>query len=258
MKKLVFLLCFFFCHSYKNQIYKTFLVNGQERQALIFEPQIKSEKTPILFVFHGHGGNMNFAAKRINFQDYYKEAVVVFMQGLPGRKVPIIDPTGTKNGWQINPGEQENRDILFFDEVLKQLSNEGTIDKQKIFLVGHSNGARFVNVLWKERGEKITAIITVSAQGGMMIREAKPISVWMSMGKKDSIVPFKNQEMSIPIVENILHTDKNKAKTEDDITYYPGIKNTELAVEIRNEGHEFPQKSIVKMVEFLKRQKKQY
>ena len=36
-------------------------IEGIERKAIFYEPKIKSEKTPVVFIFHGHGG----AAKRI-------------------------------------------------------------------------------------------------------------------------------------------------------------------------------------------------
>ena len=65
----------------------------------------------MVFVFHGHGGNANFVSRRIDVQNYYKEALVIFMEGLPGRKVPGLDPNGKMNGWQIFTDDLEGRDI---------------------------------------------------------------------------------------------------------------------------------------------------
>ena len=80
------------------------------------------------------------------------------MEGLPGRKVPGLDPEGTMNGWQIFTDDLEKRDVKFFDEVFTEIHKDYKLDDSRIYLLGHSNGARFVNVLWKERGDKITAI----------------------------------------------------------------------------------------------------
>ena len=231
----------------------TFNINNVERKALVFEPSQKSQKIPMVFIFHGHGGNAKNASQKINFQHEFPEAMVVFMQGIPGTSGYVIDKKGLLNGWQMFPNENGNRDVLFFDEVLKNLQNKFSIDERRIYLVGHSNGARFVNVLWKERGEKIAAICSVAAQGGMMARNAKPVSIWMSMGKNDPLVPYATQKKSIPIVKKNLQIDESSAVHNGDTTTFTGIENTELVIEEKNAGHEFPASSIPKIVNFFQR-----
>ncbi|HMS38698.1 MAG TPA: hypothetical protein PKE69_00490 [Pyrinomonadaceae bacterium] len=229
-----------------------FEVEGTKRMAVIYEGEAKRKKSSVVFVFHGHGGNVRNAQRKLNFHDAWKEALVVYMQGIPGVQ-GITDKAGTKNGWQKNPNELEDRDVKFFDEALKQLSKDYKIDNKKIYAVGHSNGARFVNVLWAMRGEKFAAFCSVAAQGGLMIKDASPISIWMSIGENDPIVPAKGQKLSIPVVQKILKIDAKKGETDGEITTYKGTNKTELIVEIRDAGHEFPQDSIPKMVEFFKR-----
>ncbi|OWK75068.1 hypothetical protein CBW16_06695 [Flavobacteriaceae bacterium JJC] len=256
MKKILLLLSVFAFSFFFSQITKTFDINDTARKALIFEPQLKSEKTPVIFVFHGHGGNAQFASKKIDFQNYDKEALVVFMEGIPGTSGYVVDKKGLLNGWQMFPNDHGNRDVLFFDEVLKDLSKNYNVDASRIYAVGHSNGARFVNVLWAERADKIAAICSVAAQGGNMIKGAKPLSVWMSMGKNDPLVPYRMQKQSIPIVSDNLKTDPETAVVKGDKTFYIGINHTELVVEERNAGHEFPHESIPEMVAFFKRHHK--
>ncbi len=239
-----------------GQIEKTFSIEGVSRKCIIYEPQQKTEKVPVVFVFHGHGGNTKHASKTMNFQDEFPEALVVFMQGIPGTSGYVVDKEGSLNGWQMFPNENGNRDVLFFDEVLKNLKENYKIDENKIFVVGHSNGARFANVLWKERGDQLAGIISVAAQGGFMIKGAKPISVWMSMGKNDPLVSYDFQKKSIPIVIENLRVDAAKFRTKKEFKIYQGIDNTELIVEERDAGHEFPQKSIPEMVAFMKRNSK--
>ena len=57
-------------------------------------------------------------------------------------------------------------------------------------------------------------------------------------------------------VLKFLNADENNAKTEGEITYYTNPKNLEIVIEERNAGHEFPQNSIPKMVDFLKRNRR--
>ncbi|MBH1958906.1 MAG: hypothetical protein I8H68_02230 [Flavobacteriia bacterium] len=256
MKKFLLLLSVFAFSFFFSQLTKTFTVGGTLRKAVLFEPAIKSEKAPVIFVFHGHGGNAEFASRKIDFQNYDKEALVVFMEGIPGTSGYVVDKKGLLNGWQMFPTDHGNRDVLFFDEVLKDLTENYNIDTGRIYLAGHSNGARFVNVLWVERADKIAAICSVAAQGGRMIMGAKPLSVWMSMGKKDPLVPYTMQKRSIPIVADNLKTDPKTAVVKGDKTFYTGTNHTELVVEERNAGHEFPHESIPEMVAFFKRHRK--
>ena len=250
MRKLTLLILLFIFHNVFAQQSLEFNIQGLKREAILYKPTKLSKNTPVVFVFHGHGGNAKHASNKMNFQDFYKEAVVVFMEGIPGTSGYVIDKEGKMNGWQMFPNQNENRDVLFFDEVLKYLKmNFKTAD---VFAAGHSNGARFVNVLWKERPEELSAIISVAAQGGIMIRDAKPLSVWMSMGKNDPLVPFNNQKNSVPIVQKSLKINPNTGIVKGDKTYFKGKSGKELVVEEREAGHKFPEKSIPEMVEFMK------
>lgn len=255
MKRLLgflFLICSIFIFS---QITKIYNIDGLSRKAIIFEPSTKSDKLPVVFVFHGHGGNAGFASRRINIQDYYKDALVIFMEGLPGRKVPGLDPEGTMNGWQIFTDDLEKRDIKFFDQVFTEIHQDYKPDDSRIYLLGHSNGARFVNVLWKKRGDKITAICSASAQGGNLISGAVPISVWMYMGKNDKIVSFESQNNSVPIVKSNLGITTG-GKIDGDKTIFQGKNKTELVLQQSNAGHAFPKESLPEITEFFKRHSK--
>lgn len=252
MKKIFGYWLLFFSIVVFSQVTKNYNINDVSRKVIFYEPAIKTEKTPVVFVFHGHGGNANFASKRIDIQNYYKDALVIFMQGLPGRKVQGIDPLGIFNGWQIFTDDLGARDIDFFDKVFDDIHKNYKIDDSRIYLIGHSNGARFVNVLWKTRGEKITAICSASAQGGNMISGATPISMWMYMGKNDKIVSFESQEKSVPIVKENLGID-SEGKISEDKTYFTGKDNTELVLQESDSGHEFPKESLPEIADFFKR-----
>ena len=252
MKNLLFLVFLSWITTLNAQITKNFTIDGVVRKAIIYEPATKTDKTPVIFVFHGQGGNANFVSRRIDIQNYYKDALVIFMQGLPGRKVPGIDPNGTMNGWQIFTDDLGGRDIKFFDDVLADIHKAYKIDDSRIYLIGHSNGARFVNVLWKKRGEKITAICSASAQGGEMISGAVPISVWMYIGKNDKIVSPQNQELSIPIVKSNLGISM-AGKTGGDKTIFKGKNNTELVIQSSDASHEFPKQSLQDIADFFRK-----
>lgn len=105
------------------------------------------------------------------------------------------------------------------------------------------------------RGDKITAICSASAQGGNLITDAVPISVWIYIGNNDRIVSPQSQEQSIPIVKsNLGITDKGK--TDGDKTYFTGKNNTELILQQSDSGHEFPKQSLADITAFFKRHTK--
>ena len=207
----------------------------------------------MVFVFHGHGGNAYYASRNLNFHQNFPEALVIYMQGIPGVTNSIVDKEGKYNGWQMNPDELQNRDVKFFDEVFSQISKNYNLDFDRIYAVGHSNGSRFVNVLWKMRPEKFAAFVTVAGPGGNWLKSAPQKSVWISFGKNDKIVPYKIQKFSSKQYLKFFEANESTAQTNGEITSYKTSENKEIIIEDRNAGHEFPQNSIPKMVEFLKR-----
>ena len=63
--------------------HKEWKVDGVTREALVYSPTTaKTVPTPIVFAFHGHGGNMKYAATKFAFRKHWPEAIVVYMQGL--------------------------------------------------------------------------------------------------------------------------------------------------------------------------------
>lgn len=212
---------------------QTFTVAGQTREALIFGKKTNNAEAPLVLCFHGHGGRAQQVARRWDIHTLWPEAVVVYLQGLPG-VAGITDKEGKLPGWQKNPGEQTDRDVQFY-------------------AVGHSNGARFVNVLWKMRGEQFAGVASAAAQGGLMIRDAVPRSLFALAGEKEPLVPYESQVRGIEIARQVLKTDERKAVTKGHLRIAPGIRGTELATYLHPGGHEFPPSAIPILIEFFKR-----
>jgi polyhydroxybutyrate depolymerase len=239
----------------RDAVHQTFNIDGQPRDALIYPNSKPAPKTgaPLVLGFHGHGGRAQFVARRWDLQTLWPEAVIVYLQGLPG-VAGITDKEGKLLGWQKNPGEQNDRDVKFVDAVLEQISKQHKIDANRIYAVGHSNGARFVNVLWKLRGERFAAFCSASAQGGLMIRDAVPRSIFAVAGEKDPLVPYDGQLKSIEFIRHsVLKTDPAKAVTKGYARFEPGSKGTELATYLHPGGHEFPPAALPLVIEFFKR-----
>jgi polyhydroxybutyrate depolymerase len=236
---------------------QTFNVDPVPRQAVVYAntKQPPADGAPLVFVFHGRGGQAKRAAARFRLQEHWPESVVVYMQGLPGA-AGVKDPAGKQPGWQSAPGEQRDRDVKFFDAALAQLQKQHKTDADRVYLLGHSNGARFANVLWQMRGDKLAALCSAAAQGGRLIRDCKPKSIFMIMGEKDTIAPFNWQRRSIDLARQVLGADPTKGETEGLARTEPGKDNTELVTYIHPGGHEFPDEAVPLVVEFFQRHKR--
>ena len=233
---------------------ETFAVDGSERQAIVYanSKHTPGKSAPVVFVFHGHGGTAVNVARRFRIQELWPEAVVVYMQGIPGI-VGITDKEGKQNGWQKSPGEAGDRDIKFFDAALARMQQKYKTDPNRVYVLGHSNGGRFVNVLWNTRGDRLAALCSGAGPGGRLVEDALPKPVYIIAGENDQLVPFQGQRVSIELTRKRLKTDPSKAKVNGLERTEPGVNGTELVTYIHPGGHQFPVEALAGVVKFFER-----
>ena len=137
-------------------------VAGWSRQALVFPPtsNVPGVRHPLIFAWHGHGGNMREVAQSMHFQTLWQEAITVYPQGLHTETAG--DQGGAGPGWQKELGDDGNRDLKFFDAMLATLQQKYAVDDQRIYTTGFSNGTGFSYLLWAERGQTLAAVGAVS------------------------------------------------------------------------------------------------
>ena len=80
---------------------QTWKLAGVERSALVSGPTsaVPAKGSPLVFVFHGHGGTAAHSARTFAIHTHWPEAVVLYAQGLPTRGL-MSDPEGRRPGWQ--------------------------------------------------------------------------------------------------------------------------------------------------------------
>ncbi len=233
--------------------YTIFTVEGKERTTIIQGNSTHLESgAPVIFVFHGHGGNADKASNGYQLGEYWSDAIIVYMQGEPGVS-GVNDPLGQRNGWQKNPGELEDRDVKFFDAVLDYIQQTYQVDPERVYVFGHSNGARFCNVLWNMRGDHIAAISSAAAQGGDLIPNSLPRSIFILIGENDPVSPYENQFPSIQLARTLLGTDESAAITDGYMSIETNPTGLELVTYIHPGGHEFPPEALPMVMEFFQR-----
>lgn len=232
-------------------------VGEVSREALVYVPEsAKTNPTPVIFVFHGHGGSMQNAARGFAYHTHWPEAIVVYMQGLntPGR---LTDSEGKLAGWQRNLGDQGNRDLNFFDAVLKNLRDDYRVDSKRIYCTGHSNGGAFTYLLWAARGDQFAAMAPCAAAAGPnLLPLFKPKPVLHLAGEKDPLVKFEWQTTTIDALRKLNECGEGKP-WEKQCTIYESKIDAPVIAYIHPGGHNFPPEAAMVIVKFFKEHSKQ-
>ena len=226
-------------------------VNGVKRQFFAYIPDTKTTKPfPVVFAFHGHGGNSRYSVRKYKVDKLWPEAISIYPQGLP-TKGALTDPEGKKNGWQKDVGDQDDRDLKFFDAMLKWAHQNASVDDKAIFSLGHSNGGSFTYLVWKARPEIMRAIAPCAA-GGISSRGTKPIPVFLTSGTKDPLVNFNLQTRSLNYVMKLNECEPEGKKLDDHMTRWESKVNAPVVRYVFDGGHELPEDALQKSIEFLK------
>lgn len=229
-------------------------VDDVERHGLVFIPAgAKASPTPVVFVFHGHGGSSQNALNSFAMNKAWPEAISVYPQGLntPGK---LTDPQGKKAGWQVGAGDQGNRDLKLFDTMLESLKKDYKIDEMRIYSTGHSNGGGFTYLLWAERGDLFAAMGPSTAAGWRASDKLRPKPLFHIASKNDQLVKYEWQKSMIDKVIKLNSTGDPIAMNDDKhCTLYPSKDGHDVVVYLDEGGHKFAGKdAVTAMVKFFK------
>jgi polyhydroxybutyrate depolymerase len=226
-------------------------VHGVTRVALVHAPaDAKIHPKPVVFVFHGHGQKARNAANEFAIHKHWPHAIVVYMQGVP--TAAGNDPDGKKFGWQYHAGENDNRDVKFFDAVLADFRRELKVDDKRIYVTGFSNGAGFTFVLWSLRGDQIAAVAPCAMHASeKMIATFKPKPMLQIAGKNDPQQKISEQEKTVSEVARLNQCGKGQP-WEKKGTIYPSKNGTPVALFVHPGRHEVPKEAPSIIVKFFK------
>lgn len=142
---------------------RTMFFDGNNREYIIYVPAIYdgSEAYPLMFSFHGGGGNSN---DFININDMRSVAdtagfIAVYPQA-------AVDPNDGSNAW-LHKAPTSHDDVFFIEAIIDTLSNDYFIDNNRVYACGYSEGGIFSYELACRLNNRIAAISSVS--GSMMV-----------------------------------------------------------------------------------------
>jgi polyhydroxybutyrate depolymerase len=229
-------------------------VDGVARELLVYAPaKAKTEASPVIFAWHGHGGTMNSSVRSFHFHTLWPEAIVVYPQGLntPGK---LTDPDGKKPGWQHGPGAEGDRDLKFFDAILAKLHDDFKVDDRRIYSSGHSNGGGFTYLLWATRADKFAAFAP-SASLITQVELLKPKPALHVAGENDPLVKFQWQKAMMDAVRKTNQCGEGQPwELDSTCTYYPSKVGAPFVTAIHPGTHQYPTKAPEVIVKFFKSQ----
>lgn len=230
-------------------------VDGVERTGLVYAPaKAKEAPTPVVFVWHGHGGTAVGAGRSFAMSKHWPEAISVDLQGLntPGQ---LTDPEGKKPGWQHGAGAEGDRDLKLFDTVMAHLKETYKVDAKRVFSTGHSNGGGFTYLLWQTRPDVLCAVAP-SAAASIRLKDApfKSKPCMHVAGNQDPLVKYEWQQMAMAKVKEINQCEVEGKPWAKDCTLFASKVGAPFVAFIHQGTHKFPEEAPALIAKFFKEQ----
>jgi polyhydroxybutyrate depolymerase len=148
----------------QQQINKTLFFDGENRNYIVYIPASYngSVNYPLLFSFHGGAGtssgfinvnDMRPIADTANFIAIYPQGAIDYAGADPG--------TAPSTSW-LHKIPTSHNDVNFISAIIDTLSNEYSVDLQRIYACGYSEGGIFSYELGCRLNNKIAAFASVS------------------------------------------------------------------------------------------------
>ncbi len=238
--------------SIRAPLQQNWKVDGAERTALVVPPAIPttSARSPIVFIFHGHGGTSAHARRSYDAEKHWPEATFVYPQGLPTRGA-LTDSEGKRTGWQPTTGMYDDRDLKFFDAMLASLVADAHGDANRVYVSGHSNGGGFTYLLWAQRGDRLAAVAPSSAFARAGVAR-KPLPAMHIAQRNDPLVAFDRQERTMIEMRKVNGCDSEASKVGTNGSLYPSPTGTPVLLWISDGTHKFNSASVPTMVDFFR------
>lgn len=255
LRKRIFLLLTFgaaalFFSSASHAQRMTWTVDGVQREALVFRPLGAAAKSPVVFAFHGHAGTMRGASEELDFRHAWPRAIVVYMQGLPTASGG--DPGGVRSGWQTEAGQLGGRDLKFFDAVLATLHEKFSVDDNRVYAMGFSNGAFFTYLLWQERPNIFAAFAPCAGMIFPGVHLTVPKPAFIVAGAADERIGPRLRDAAIKTVRDLDSATNNGVSCGAGCSLYASPSGTNVRVLIHPGGHEYPVSVSPMIVNFFK------
>lgn len=226
---LLVLIKFSFPISAQQTINGSITHDGMQRNYILYIPEIYdgSAAVPLVLNFHGYGSN---AAQQMFYGDFRD---IADTEGFL-----LVHPEGTiLNGdqqWNVGFLENGNTtdDVGFTEALIDELANLYTINLDRVYATGMSNGGFMSFLLACQLSEKIAAVASVTGSMTPDIYNAcnaqQPTPILQIHGTSDSNVPYNGATNSLSIEDVTSYwVNYNNCETNPTITTFPDTDTTD-------------------------------
>ena len=166
--------------------------NNIERTYILYVPDTYSPTigAPIVFNFHGFGGQASDHMLEADMRSIADTAgfILVYPQGA------LLDGSPHWNTAEIGPGNKSSIDDLgFFDWMLDEIIAHYTIDEQRVYVCGYSNGSFFSYALACQKSHRIAGLGSVSGamlDDSLSCSPTHPTAIIHLHGTSDGVVAY--------------------------------------------------------------------
>jgi polyhydroxybutyrate depolymerase len=179
---------------------------GWAREYLFAAPQAHDKKLPVVFIFHGMGGQAKYALVDYGWAELAQREgfIAAAPQGLPVDPSKPSDRGTNPTYWNANPtggartASDPINDVQFVGDMLADLEKKYAVDTTRVYATGMSNGAGMTNRLGDEMPSTFAAIAPVAGNnwGGRPV--TVPLPVLMIFGRADPLVPIQGGAVKLP------------------------------------------------------------
>ncbi len=208
----IFLSVFMFMSAHAQNLQKEFIINNNvNREYLIYIPKSydESKQHPLLFNFHGGAGT---AKGHLQYSDMRQLAednkfILVYPQGSRIDGKEFDEGQAGKGGkvWGTHwnpelPSVPHNKskadDYGFLESMIDEIDSDYSININKVYLCGFSNGADFALSAACYLNKKVAAAASIAGlQSGEIIKSSTPTNpkgIMVVHGDSDSTRPYYN------------------------------------------------------------------
>jgi poly(3-hydroxybutyrate) depolymerase len=155
-------------------------VDGSERTYRLVVPKSDAKTPwPVVVAFHGVGDTPEAMANYSSLDSLATHHGFI-----------LVYPAGRNLSWQTSGIEREiidsHPDVRFFEALIESLKEQYTIDSDRIYVVGMSNGATFAQILAASKSD-IAAVVAHSgpAPTGFVDHSAQTFPIMLIVGEQD-------------------------------------------------------------------------
>ena len=222
---LVMALIFSTAHDVRaQQSHGTLIVDGVERTYTLYVPPAYdgSEPWPVVVALHGRGGDGSGFAYQLDLNRVARENAFI-----------AVYPDGIENEWSyaqdtpewIGP---ETDDVGFLAALVDALAEDLSIDRQRVYAAGFSNGGFMAQRLACEVPDQYAAFAVISAgfYPGLdqWCATSAPVPILFIHGTADVVVPWTgtvqgSYVLSMPVEDTVAYWAEHDGCSPDEVTH---------------------------------------